>query len=555
MDNMKKINLTKTLVVFVAAPLLLAACDERIDGTLSTELSTMTFVPLLSNAPSEQTAAEVMEEVPTIALGDELKMTCTVRDMADAMSATRGIPTGTTTYGTSHAVEDVFGTAGTAITLYEIPKGGSSQLMTPNAKKAEERTGSIASFANVGYTWNASQNCWTTTSNINGYRWFEDNQLRFFGVVPAAKAPSTSSYNATAGTISYSYTVSESTAEAQPDLLLGCTNWLTRPDTDPIVVQVPMKHALSGIHFIVDNDYLLSDGVTHKSKDFTVNSITLTGVKNTGTVTYSFNGGTPTITWAGQSGNATYSQALTGKNITQSQTTYDLHGANDGTISNTTEEGTTFLLIPQDLGSVKVTVIYTYKGNTKTITGTLFGTDGAKPSTYGSWLPGKIYDYHINTKSIVAHKPGETLMSTSNLVSYTSQSNSTEIELFGTTFNCADVLSLQISFKQYFKNYTQRYAGITAARMYLEMTDKNNNVISTHDTGPYYDLKTEVPSSYSFSNSTQGDPFTWDIDLTAYHGDIISMKIMVEFCNPATGGKSGTWDLGYASIKALSIIE
>ena len=548
MDNMKKINLTKTLAVFVAAPLLLAACDERIDGTLSTELSTMTFVPLLSNAPSEQTAAEAMEEVPTIALGDELKMTCTVRDMADAMSATRGIPTGTTTYGTSHAVEDIFGTDGTAITLYEIPKGGSSQLMTPNAKKAEERTGSIASFANVGYTWNASQNCWTTTSNINGYRWFEDNQLRFFGVVPAAKAPSTSSYNATAGTISYSYTVSESTAEAQPDLLLGCTNWLTRPDTDPIVVQVPMKHALSGIHFIVDNDYLLSDGVTHKSKDFTVNSITLTGVKNTGTVTYSFNGGTPTITWAGQSGNATYSQALTGKNITQSQTTYDLHGANDGTISNATEQGTTFLLMPQNLGSVKVTVIYTYKGNTKTITGTLFGTDGAKPSTYGSWLPGKIYDYRISSKSIIAHEVGEELYSQTTTTSYTSQLNTGDERVACTTFNCAEVTRASIKFSQYFKNFKNRYYDIETCRLWLVLTDEEGNETDCKNT-IYYDLKETHPYSTAAKDLTED--VVWDVDLGGTYKEV---RVLIDFCNPGTGGSSGTWDLSEITVTVLSML-
>lgn len=542
-------------VIFAAAAFLFVSCDEQEDVYQSTELSTMRLSTLLPNSPVGVRRMAPFEAVPSVVLDDELTLTCTVRDMEATVSATRGMPTGGTTYGTSRTVQDVYGSAGIAVTLFETPKDGTAQLMTPNAKKVDERTGSIGQFLNVNYAWSGSDDNWTTASTIDGYRWFADSKLRFFGVAPHSKAPSSAAaYNATAGTVSFSYTVSESTASSQPDLLVGCTDWLERPDTDPLTAELPMTHTLSGIHFIVDNEYTTSGGVT-KSKDFKVNSITLTGVKNSGTVTYGYNGGVPTVGWSGQSGSATYSQNF-GKSITQSQTTYDLHGASDGTITSSTEEGTTFMLVPQNLGSVTVAINYTYKGITKTTKQVkLFGSNGSKSSTpvsYGNWLPGKIYEYHINSKGIVAHEVGESLMTTSQMVSYTSQSNVAEVEIFGTSFNCADVLKMRIDFRQYFKNYSQRYSDITNARLYLELTDASGNVYDTHNS-IYYDLKSEVPSSHSFS--TGGDDASWVADISSYGGNIVSLKILVEFCNPSTGGKSGTWDLGYADVVVLTMAE
>lgn len=553
----------KTCLSLLSALLVLSlfSCDpdkENEQDKASKSLQSLGFTVTVDNqntsTPANARRLASLEAVPSITLDDELTLTCTVRDMEATVSATRGMPTGGTTYGTSRTVQDVYGSAGIAVTLFETPKNGTAQLMTPNAKKVDERTGSIGQFLNVNYAWSGSDDNWTTASTIDGYRWFADSKLRFFGVAPHSKAPSSAAaYNATAGTVSFSYTVSESTASSQPDLLVGCTDWLERPDTDPLTAELPMTHTLSGIHFIVDNEYTTSGGVT-KSKDFKVNSITLTGVKNSGTVTYGYNGGVPTVGWSGQSGSATYSQNFN-KSITQSQTTYDLHGASDGTITSSTEEGTTFMLVPQNLGSVTVAINYTYKDNTKTVTGKLFGSNGSKSSTpvsYGSWLPGKIYEYHINSKGIVAHEVGESLMTTSQMVSYTSQSNVTEVELFGTSFNCADVLKMRIDFRQYFKNYTQRYSGITNARLYLELTDASGNVYDTHNS-IYYDLKSEVPSSHSFS--TGGDDASWVADISSYDGNIVSLKILVEFCNPATGGKSGTWDLGYADVVVLTMAE
>lgn len=521
-------------------------------------LQSLQFGVSVADNTAETRAAE---ESFTYTTGEnnELEITCTVTDMdtPQASAATRGLPTGGTTYGTSRTVQNVYGTNanGVALTVFRKDKEGTVSILERNTdfKTKDEYDSNPPSFTNIQYIWNGSDS-WVTNTNIKSYYWFEMEKLRFFGVAPYSKAPSSAAaYNATAGTISYSYNVSESTASAQPDLLVGCTDWLERPGTDPVSVELPMKHALSGIHFIVDNEYTTSGGVT-KSKDFKVNSITLTGVKNSGTVTYNYNGGEPYVSWSGQSGSATYSQNFN-KSITQSQTTYDLHGASDGTITSSTEEGTTFMLVPQNLGSVTVAINYTYKDNTKTVTGKLFGSNGSKspnPVSYGSWLPGKIYEYHINSKGIVAHEVGESLMTTSQLVSYTSQSNVTEVELFGTSFNCADVLKMRIDFRQYFKNYTQRYNDITNARLYLELTDASGNVYDTHNS-IYYDLKSEVPSSHSFS--TGGDDASWVADISSYDGNIVSLKILVEFCNPSTGGKSGTWDLGYADVVVLTMAE
>lgn len=161
--------------------------------------------------------------------------------------------------------------------------------MTPNSEKSTDLANNqVNPFGNVKYTGTVA-NGWSAVPNIDGYYWYYNYQLRFFGYAPYAEGMKTSAtYDYSTGGITFPYTIPSTDPNNQVDLILGSTDWLDRPEPDAdgfMNVELNTHHALSAIRIVVDNNYLKSDN-TRKSKDFTINSITLEGLKNGGTCVY-----------------------------------------------------------------------------------------------------------------------------------------------------------------------------------------------------------------------------------------------------------------------------
>lgn len=345
-----------------------------------------------------------------LAENGDLVLTCDVTDISEsAIGTTRGVPTGTTVpysitdgggsrpviAATTTDVETVFGTKGLGVTIYKKEgASGTPALMTPNSDYATERNASIPSFNNVKYTGTVADG-WSTAEDIDGYYWYWNYKLRLFGYAPYATSMSSATCNPTTGGMSFSYTIPSADPTGQEDLIVGSTDWLDRPaydENDPNSVMnviLNTQHALSAIRIVVDNNYLKSDN-TRRSKDFTINSITLEGLKNSGTCTYDGSDITWTPDLTTTSYSHTYSRAVTSTS------------SDDHEIDLQPDQTAIYFAIPQGLTSnAKFKVNFTRAGVTKEITAQLYGTGGSKgTTTYGSYLPGKMYTYTLSAKDI-----------------------------------------------------------------------------------------------------------------------------------------------------------
>lgn len=456
MDNMKKINLTKTLAVFATASLLFASC-ERIDEDNDAKEQPRFWLKIFvenQSKPAESKSRAGMQQEPetfTFNIGEDndCEMTCLVTDMEGyaPISATRGMPVGTTVgltiNGTTFAAPqtnpiesaNAYGTAGIKVTAYQKDnKGSAPAILTPNSKTtnaAAENAASVATFQNLTFTWDATKfnntGSWVTTSNISGYYWHETDSLSFFTYAPTTLG---ATYNAATRQGTFSYTCPTDNA-SQKDVLIGATPFAPQPPIDKTAdgttkptyeINVSTFHALCAVRFVIDNmEKGTAPNYTQRPKEFKIKSIVLTNLNTGGTCTYTYNKDTSKhsadcIAWSSLTGAGTYTGTYD-KAIAKTNATYNLHST-DGTASGT-QDATSFLLIPQELAeNCKVTINYTYDAyeyNTSgvqtivptecSITGQLVGSGATKDAggsytSYGSWEPGKMYTYVIESKNI-----------------------------------------------------------------------------------------------------------------------------------------------------------
>ena len=221
------------------------------------------------------------------------------------------------------------------------------------------------------------------------------------------------------GKIIFEYTVpkalsgySNRDAEVQPDILVGATEPKLRDQLDKQTINstehyiVPLKffHALCGVNFKADKK------LAENESGLVIHSVTLSGFKNSGKCTFTL--GTPTtgksenkISWdfTGYDGHdGTYTQTFSYEVPTSSDFKDDkitdkdatIYGPMEGDYASGNYASKNFMLIPQTYGTggdapdAKISINYTYNGETKTKTTSFAGT------SY-TWYAGKLYTYSI----------------------------------------------------------------------------------------------------------------------------------------------------------------
>ncbi len=211
----------------------------------------------------------------------------------------------------------------------------------------------------------------------------EGYSLRFYAYAPLGivELPPTSGW--TDGVPSFNYTVPDNISE-QGDLLVASSN--VESSAFGNTIQMDFGHALTAVQFMVDEELT----------DFTINSITISGVKKSGTYTYAYsengdgNSGTQTHDngdWTGQEGDGTFTL------------TFDPGFVCNGREDVLNESEDVLFMMPQDLGAgAKITMIGTdtYNGeNTPVTLSAVIGGDGKE------WEKGTKVVYKISRSDIV----------------------------------------------------------------------------------------------------------------------------------------------------------
>ena len=394
--------------------------------------------------------------VDTFVLGDDtLNLVCTVTDLdapapeAEETSATRGTPI--YTRKDYHNLETVYGKFN--VSAFKVDGSGNLSDFMPNyvdpvTQKTVDPTG-LQPFVNIPYSYgsayedevNRRWEYWTAGNAAKDYFWWEDAnhadnnyKLAFYAYAPtgtvltgkakwADDALGKSNFKKD-GIIEFTYTVPvgsgsdvDKDAEVQPDILVGYTAPQLREDLDTktisgteyYFVDLIFYHALCGVNFKA------TENLATNENGLTINSITLSGLKDTGKCTFNPAGNASThnksydkISWdftsyTDNDGEYTQTFNYPVPNITGANAFNDAKDQKDATLYGA-EEGTgaskNFMLIPQSYGKpgsnspdATLTIDFTYKGVTKTKTVSLLPSSATSAYT---WQAGKLYTYQID---------------------------------------------------------------------------------------------------------------------------------------------------------------
>ena len=415
-------------------------------------LKSLAFAVSTSNDQSTSTRSEAESYVvDTFVLGDDtLSLVCTVTDMdapapeAEKTSDTRGTPIYSKPGGSSlFNLKTVFGYFNVSGYIVDDANAKLDPFYYNYAKDGKTYMGSDDSdpdangkYENIPYTWNSYENTssskweyWlpadasVTDSKSGKFYWWRDMvndennyKLQFFAYSPTSQSPDpykwtpTDMVNSYGGKTTFKYTVPVSTssprkdAEAQPDILVGSTEALTRDDLTPegdyYVVDLVLYHALSALRFNVSS--------TLEKSDITINSVGLSGLKGSGKCT--LNGpidetkhSDKMIAWSDYGSTpASYEQSFE-RQITATEAA-SMSESNPVKLNEGKDE-TTFMLLPQTLtadATLKVKITFEEGGvsQTKTLEHLIVGSGAVKSgdtyTSYGKWEPGKIYTYTIS---------------------------------------------------------------------------------------------------------------------------------------------------------------
>ncbi|MBQ7018997.1 MAG: fimbrillin family protein [Bacteroidales bacterium] len=209
----------------------------------------------------------------------------------------------------------------------------------------------------------------------------EGYSLRFYAYAPLGivELPPTSGW--TDGVPSFNYTVPDNISE-QGDLLVASSN--VESSAFGNTIQMDFGHALTAVQFMVDDELT----------DFTINSITISRVKKSGTYTYAYseNGdgisGTQTHDngdWTEQDGNGTFTL------------TFDPGFVCNGREDVLNESEDVLFMMPQDLGDEAIITMEgtdTYNGANAVTLSAVIGGDGKK------WEKGTKVVYKISYSDI-----------------------------------------------------------------------------------------------------------------------------------------------------------
>ena len=400
--------------------------------------------------------------VDTFVLGDDtLNLVCTVTDLdapapeSEETSATRGTPI--YTRKDYHNLETVYGEFN--VSAFKVDGSGNLSDFMPNyvdpvTQKTVDPTG-LQPFVNIPYsyptgsayeddTYHRHWEYWTADDAANDYFWWEDANhadnnydLAFYAYAPtgtvltgkakwADDALGKSNFKKD-GIIEFTYTVPVGSgsdvdldAEVQPDILVGYTAPQLREDLDTktisgteyYFVDLIFYHALCGVNFKA------TENLATNEHGLTINSITLSGLKDTGKCTFNPAGNASgknksydKISWDFTSYTANdgeYTQTfnypvpdITGANAfndAKDQKDATLYGAEEGTGASKN-----FMLIPQSFGTASgvdspdatITIKYKYNGVTKTKEAPLFQKNSSSTVTSYAWEAGKLYTYEI----------------------------------------------------------------------------------------------------------------------------------------------------------------
>lgn len=400
-------SLACLLCLFLCASLFVS-CDDEDLSMRTGDMSTLGFsVSSDGNASSDGATRGVTHVVDSIELeGNTFYLTCTVTDI-DESAATRGTIISTdylsSVYGRFNVSAYVNGDLSTPLT--ETDKGGNA-LTSP------------ASYVDVPYVFDktytddassATYKLWKTSST-GSFHWPVDQNvpLTFYAYAPTSAYTGAASWAGLTpadnfkanGKIEFDYTVPSNKtnssskrvdAEFQPDILVTSIPSIKRTDSRIInvgegstafcIVPMTFYHALAAVDFKV--------GKTLK-RDITINSLTLSGLKASGTCTFD-----PSATTGSQSADyISWDFTDVTDNTGSYCQTYDYEvpataPATDPALGSASQ---TFMLIPQTFGpsgnapAAQVTITY---DDTQTKTVSLHRTGSM------AWLPGKKYTYTL----------------------------------------------------------------------------------------------------------------------------------------------------------------
>ena len=394
------------LCLFLCASLFVSCDDENLFMRTG-NMSALGFsVSSDGGASSAGATRAVTHVVDTLELeGRTFYLTCTVTDIDEPAetAATRGTPIYTnnlsSVYGQFNVSAYVNGNLSTPLT--ETDEDGNA-LASPDA------------YVDIPYVFDqtytdASSNpyeLWKTSSTGSFY-WPKDQDvpLTFYAYAPTSAYTGTASWAGltpstdfkTGGMIQFDYTVPSNKtnssskrvdAEYQPDILVGSIPSIKRTDSgiinvgknpdDFCIAPLTFYHALTAVDFKVG---------AALTRDVTINSLTLSGLKAEGKCTFtppttSGKHSADVISWTDLANTGSYCQ-------TYDQSVPATAPATDPALGSTNQ---TFMLIPQTFGpsgntpAAKVTI--TYNGDqTKTVA--LHATGSM------AWLPGKKYTYTL----------------------------------------------------------------------------------------------------------------------------------------------------------------
>ena len=401
-------SLACLLCLFLCASLFVS-CDDEDLSMRTGDMSALGFsVSSDGNASSDGATRAVTHVVDSIELeGNTFYLTCTVTDI-DETAATRGTSISTdnlsSVYGRFNVSAYVNGNLSTPLT--ETDKGGNA-LTSP------------ASYVDVPYVFDktytdanassATYKLWKTSST-GSFHWPLDQSvpLTFYAYAPTSAYTGTASWAGLTpannfkadGKIEFDYTVPTNKtnssskrvdAEYQPDILVTSIPSIKRTDSNIInvgegptafcIVPMTFYHALSAVNFKVGADL---------KRDITINSLMLSGLKASGTCTFT----PPTASGQRSSDVIAWDFTDVTDNTGSYCQTYDYvvpatAPATDPALGSASQ---TFMLIPQTFGpsgnapAAKVTITY---DDTQTKTVSLHATGSM------AWLPGKKYTYTL----------------------------------------------------------------------------------------------------------------------------------------------------------------
>ena len=212
-------------------------------------------------------------------------------------------------------------------------------------------------------------------------RYWVADEIYYF----AATAPMVSGATYTNGSLSFAYTVTD----GETDLVTAANAAVTASASGNSAVDFTFKHALSKVQFTFNSEW-------DKNSTVTVSNVTLSNVKNEGTITTTANS---TQNWAATSGDATYTYASPTIPV------------NENNAVSVAADPIVKYLLPQTLTADAITLTFTVTVETE-------GVDAPKTKTrsvslpveiVSAWAEGNVYNYSltINAANVFEEQPIE----------------------------------------------------------------------------------------------------------------------------------------------------